>query len=172
MIVGIGVDLVDIARFRRAVDRTPRLRDRLFAESERVLPLHSLAGRYAAKEALIKALGGSTGVRWHDIVVEKSPEGDPGFGLSGTTADVVRSRGITTLHLSMTHDAGVAIAFVVAERDPTAPASESELPKSAAGSAAEEEQNLVTHSRGGRVASDGAGQSDSAEQEEPHDTVS
>ncbi|SEB39393.1 holo-[acyl-carrier protein] synthase [Paramicrobacterium humi] len=116
MIVGIGVDLVDLARFERAVDRTPRLRERLFAESERMLPLRSLAGRYAAKEALIKALGSSDGVRWLDIVVDKSPAGDPGFTLSGSTADVVRRRGITALHLSMTHDAGAAIAFVVAER--------------------------------------------------------
>lgn len=117
MIVGIGVDLVDLARFERAVDRTPRLRDRLFAESERELPLRSLAGRYAAKEALIKALGSSEGVRWLDIVVDKNELGDPGFALSGTTAGVVERRGITRLHLSMTHDAGVAMAFVVAERD-------------------------------------------------------
>ncbi len=56
-IAGIGVDVVDLARFERAVARTPKLRDRLFAESERGLPLRSLAGRFAAKEALIKALG-------------------------------------------------------------------------------------------------------------------
>ncbi|MBG6239045.1 holo-[acyl-carrier protein] synthase [Mycetocola sp. CAN_C7] len=116
MIVGIGVDLVDLARFERAVDRTPKLRDRLFAESERDKPLRSLAGRFAAKEALIKALGSSDGVRWLDITVSNSAEGDPRFDLSGQTADVVAARGITSLHLSMSHDAGAAIAFVVAER--------------------------------------------------------
>jgi len=116
MIVGVGVDLVDLARFERAVDRTPRLRDRLFAQSERDLPLRSLAGRFAAKEALIKALGSSDGVRWLDIEVITGAEGDPGFRLAGTTASVVDRRGITALHLSMSHDAGIAMAFVVAER--------------------------------------------------------
>lgn len=116
MIVGIGVDLVDLARFERAVDRTPRLRERLFAESERDRPLRSLAGRFAAKEALIKALGSSDGVHWLDITVSNSPQGDPRFEISGETADVIAARGITSLHLSMSHDAGAAIAFVVAER--------------------------------------------------------
>ncbi|GAB3618147.1 holo-ACP synthase [Okibacterium endophyticum] len=116
MIVGIGVDLVDLARFERAVDRTPKLRERLFAESERQLPLRSLAGRFAAKEALIKALGSSDGVRWLDIVVTNTAEGDPGFSLNGSTASVVAARGITSLHLSMSHDAGAAMAFVIAER--------------------------------------------------------
>ena len=116
MIVGIGVDLVDLARFERAVDRTPRLRDRLFAETERSKPLRSLAGRFAAKEALIKALGSSDGIHWLDITVSNDAEGDPRFELSGETADVIAARGITSLHLSMSHDAGAAIAFVVAER--------------------------------------------------------
>ncbi|PWC07040.1 holo-ACP synthase [Mycetocola zhujimingii] len=116
MIVGIGVDLVDLARFERAVDRTPRLRERLFAESERSRPLRSLAGRFAAKEALIKALGSSDGVHWLDIVVSNSDEGDPGFEISGETAKVIEARGIDRLHLSMSHDAGAAIAFVIAER--------------------------------------------------------
>ncbi|GHD47570.1 holo-ACP synthase [Mycetocola manganoxydans] len=116
MIVGIGVDLVDLARFERAVDRTPGLRDRLFAPSEQDKPLRSLAGRFAAKEALIKALGSSDGVHWLEIIVTNDPQGDPRFELSGETAAVVAARGITSLHLSMSHDAGAAIAFVLAER--------------------------------------------------------
>jgi holo-[acyl-carrier protein] synthase len=123
VIVGIGVDLVDLARFERAVDRTPRLRDRLFAPSEHDKPLRSLAGRFAAKEALIKALGSSDGVHWLDITVTNSAQGDPRFELAGETAEVVAARGITSLHLSMSHDAGAAIAFVIAERaDDTVPA--------------------------------------------------
>jgi holo-[acyl-carrier protein] synthase len=59
-------------------------------------------------------------VRWLDIEVVSSAEGDPGFALSGTTASVVESRGISRLHLSMSHDAGLAMAFVVAERADTA----------------------------------------------------
>ncbi|HXR44188.1 MAG TPA: holo-ACP synthase [Pseudolysinimonas sp.] len=116
-IAGIGVDVVDLARFERAVARTPRLRERLFAESERELPLRSLAGRFAAKEALIKALGESTGIRWHDMEVVSNGHGDPSFRLSGAAAALAAGRAIARLHLTMSHDAGVAIAMVVAETD-------------------------------------------------------
>ncbi len=120
MIVGIGVDVVDIHRFERAMDRTPALRDRLFSETEQVLdgtprPFRSLAGRFAAKEALIKALGDSTGVRWHDMRVVSNALGNPSFELSGGTAAIVAERGISVVHVSMSHDAGIAIAYVVAE---------------------------------------------------------
>jgi holo-[acyl-carrier protein] synthase len=115
VIVGIGVDLVDIPRFERSVQRTPRLLERLFAPAERGRALRSLAARYAAKEALIKALGGSDGVYWTEIEVTPEPSGRPVFTLSGSTAAVVAERGITALHLSMTHDAGVAVAYVIAE---------------------------------------------------------
>ncbi|MBF4461632.1 MULTISPECIES: holo-ACP synthase [unclassified Rathayibacter] len=115
MIVGIGVDVVDLARFERAIERTPRLRERLFAESERGLAVASLAGRFAAKEALIKALGDSAGARWHDMVVERDEHGNPSFVLHGAARDAAAARGVVRLHLSMTHDAGVACAFVVAE---------------------------------------------------------
>lgn len=115
MIVGIGVDLVDIPRFERSLERTPRLMERLFAVAERSLRPHSLAARYAAKEALIKALGGSDGVHWTDIEVASEPSGRPVFSLSGRTAETVAQRGIRSLHLSLSHDAGVAIAYVVAE---------------------------------------------------------
>lgn len=120
MIVGIGVDLVDIARFERAASRTPRLLTRLFAESEqapdgRPLPLRSLAARFAAKEALIKAIGDSTGVRWHDVQVVSNELRNPSFVLTGPIAQIAHDRGIAQFHLSMTHDAGIAIAYVVAE---------------------------------------------------------
>lgn len=115
MIVGIGVDLVDIPRFERSLERTPRLIDRLFAPGERTLKPHSLAARYAAKEALIKALGGSDGVHWTDIEVASEPSGRPVFALSGETDATVSGRGITALHLSLSHDAGLATAYVVAE---------------------------------------------------------
>lgn len=115
MIKGIGVDIVDLARFNRAITRTPALLARLFTESERGLPVHSLAARFAAKEAFIKALGGSDGVSWQNVEVVASAAGDPGFALHGVLAENVAARGIASLHLSMTHDAGVACAFVVAE---------------------------------------------------------
>ncbi|MGM7668912.1 holo-ACP synthase [Microbacterium sp. A93] len=118
MIIGTGIDLVDIPRFERTVSRTPRLMERLFAPSERTLKLASLAARYAAKEALIKALGGSDGVHWTEIEIASEESGKPHFRLSGTTAEVVEQRGITHLHLTMSHDAGLATAFVVAEGAP------------------------------------------------------
>ncbi|MEO5535559.1 MAG: holo-ACP synthase [Pseudolysinimonas sp.] len=114
-IAGIGIDVVDLARFERAMSRTPALRDRLFAESERDLPLRSLAGRFAAKEAFMKALGESTGVRWHDMVVVADETGNPSIVLSGAAAQIAARRGIGAVHLSMSHDAGVAIAQIIAE---------------------------------------------------------
>jgi holo-[acyl-carrier protein] synthase len=120
MIVGIGVDVVELARFERAATRTPALLTRLFAESEqeqdgRRLALHSLAARFAAKEALIKALGDSEGVAWHDMPVVSDGQRNPSFALRGGVAAIAEARGITSLHLSMSHDAGIAIAYVIAE---------------------------------------------------------
>lgn len=115
MIIGIGVDLVDIPRFERSLERTPALLQRLFSPNERTLKPHSLAARYAAKEALIKALGGSDGVHWTDIEIASEPSGRPVFALSGSTASVVSARGISTMHLSLSHDAGLAAAYVIAE---------------------------------------------------------
>ncbi|WP_022882652.1 holo-ACP synthase [Gryllotalpicola ginsengisoli] len=115
MITGIGVDVVGLDRFAQKLEQTPRLRERLFATSEQGLPVHSLAARFAAKEALIKALGRSDGLVWTDIVVVSNEHGDPGFELRGGAAEVVAAHGVRRLHLSITHDAGVAVAFVVAE---------------------------------------------------------
>ncbi|MCU1569632.1 MAG: holo-ACP synthase [Naasia sp.] len=115
MIIGIGVDMVDIARFERAVARTPALEARLFADSERGRSTASLAARFAAKEALIKAVGDSTGFRWHDMVVVADDSGNPSLAVSGEAARVLSARGITDLHLSLSHDGGVACAFVIAE---------------------------------------------------------
>lgn len=120
MIVGIGVDVVDLARFERAADRTPALLNRLFADSELVdgtarRPLRSMAARFAAKEALIKAIGDSTGVRWHDMAIVADGQRNPSFEVYNALADIVTARGITAIHVSMSHDAGVAVAYVVAE---------------------------------------------------------
>jgi len=120
VIVGIGVDVVDLARFERAISRTPALKARLFADAElvsgeRVLALRSLAGRFAAKEALIKALGESAGIKWHHMQVVSDAHGNPSLELTDAAASVARSRGVTSLHLSMSHDAGIAIAYVIAE---------------------------------------------------------
>ena len=115
MIIGVGVDVVDLDRFERAIARTPGLRERLFAESERELPLHSLAGRFAAKEALMKALGDTTGFRWHDMEVVGDANRKPVLILHGAVHAAATARGVASSHLSLSHDAGVAIAFVVLE---------------------------------------------------------
>ncbi|MGL5858944.1 MAG: holo-ACP synthase [Angustibacter sp.] len=116
MIVGVGIDVVDIARFGSTLERSPRLRERLFAEQERSRPLASLAARFAAKEALAKALGAPVGLRWTDAVVVTDAGGRPSFDVSGTVAARVAELGAQSLHLSMSHDAGIASAVVVAER--------------------------------------------------------
>lgn len=115
MILGIGVDTVDIARFERTLARTPKLRDRLFTEAERDRPLHSLAARFAAKEALIKALGGSDGLRWHDMEITRAVDEAPRFVLTDRLALALARVGAAWPHVSMTHDGGIATAFVVVE---------------------------------------------------------
>ena len=120
MIIGIGVDVVDLSRFERATTRTPGVLTRLFAESEQwdgaaKRSLSSLAARFAAKEAVIKAIGDSTGVRWHDMAVVSDGLRNPSIEVYNSLAEIVAARGITAIHLSMSHDAGVAIAYVIAE---------------------------------------------------------
>lgn len=114
-ILGIGVDVVDIGRFAASLERTPTLRERLFTPSEADLPLESLAGRFAAKEAFVKALRAPGGMSWQDISVVNDAQGAPTLELSG--AALVRSRelGVTVAHLSISHDTTIATAFVVAE---------------------------------------------------------
>ena len=75
MIAGVGIDVVDIARFTQALTRTPSLAGRLFTEGESGLPAHSLAARFAAKEALAKALGAPRGLLWTDAEIVTSPAG-------------------------------------------------------------------------------------------------
>jgi len=117
MIVGVGIDVVEIARFERALSRTPGLLGRLFTDGERTLPPHSLAARFAAKEALAKALGGPRGLLWTDAEVAARDRGRPSLLVSGTIAAAAASLGVTRWHLSLSHDAGIASAVVIAEGD-------------------------------------------------------
>ena len=114
-VIGIGVDVVDIARFEQSLDRTPGLSTRLFVESERSFPVAILAARFAAKEALAKALGAPKGLAWHDAVVVTDEAGRPSLDLSGTVAAAATAAGVVQVHLSLSHDAGSAVAMVVAE---------------------------------------------------------
>ena len=113
MIDGIGIDVVDIARFLESLERTPGLCEKLFTESERSKPAQSLAARFAAKEALYKALSPSHGLQWHEAEVINQPNGKPEFLFRGEIADLVDG---AQVHLSLSHDAGIASAMVVLER--------------------------------------------------------
>ena len=115
MIVGVGVDLVDLARFKESLDRTPGLADRLFTATERGLGIESLAATFAAKEAVAKALGAPRGLQWHDVEVIRSESGRPSLQMSGSVAAAASGLGVVTWHVSLSHDAGMAIAMVVAE---------------------------------------------------------
>jgi holo-[acyl-carrier protein] synthase len=116
VIVGIGVDVVDIARLERALRRTPKLALRLFAQSERDLPVASLAARFAAKEAAAKAIGAPPGLAWTDVEVRQDDSGRPELAVSGTVARAAQALGVERWHLSLSHDAQVSVAMVVAER--------------------------------------------------------
>ena len=115
MIAGVGIDVVEIARLERALARTQGLAGRLFTEAERDLPVRSLAARFAAKEALAKALGAPNGLLWTDAEIVTDADGKPSLEVTGTIAVAARQAGITRWHLSLSHDGGIATAIVIAE---------------------------------------------------------
>lgn len=120
MIIGVGVDTVSLSRFASKLAETPRLKDRLFLDIEThtdgaEASINTLAGRFAAKEAVIKALSGAPGIEWHGIEVGKESTGKPVIWLHGQTAKLALQAGVRKLHVSITHDGDVAVAFVVAE---------------------------------------------------------
>jgi holo-[acyl-carrier protein] synthase len=115
VIVGVGIDVVDVARFGQSLERTPSMRQRLFTESEQVLPLGSLAGRFAAKEAMAKALGAPGGLSWLDAEVTNDRDGRPVMTLQGSVRARAESLRVRAWHLSISHDGGIASAVVVCE---------------------------------------------------------
>ncbi len=121
MIVGVGIDVVPVDRFAAALERTPGLADRLFTAAERVTASghprtpESLAARFAAKEALAKALGAPSGLHWTDATVERREDGRPHLVIRGTVAVRAEELGVRHLHVSLSHDAGIASAVVIAE---------------------------------------------------------
>jgi holo-[acyl-carrier protein] synthase len=115
-IVGVGIDVVAVARFERALTRTPRLARRLFTDDERTSGRpEQLAARFAAKEAAAKALGAPGGLRWHDAEVVVGEGGRPRLRVTGGVAAEAEAQGIRTWHVSLSHDGDVATAVVVAE---------------------------------------------------------
>ena len=114
-IVGVGIDVVDISRFADSLRRTPGLSDRLFTSAEASRPPASLAARFAAKEALAKALGAPGDLAWHDAEVVSESSGRPLLSLRGTVAARAAEVGAVHVHLSLSHDAGIASAVVILE---------------------------------------------------------
>jgi holo-[acyl-carrier protein] synthase len=115
MIVGIGVDVVDVARLAAALERTPSLRDRIFTPGEQQQTrTESLAARFAAKEAVAKVLG-APGLPWTDAEVVSEDSGKPRLVVTGSAKQAADALGVASWHLSMSHDGGIATAFVVAE---------------------------------------------------------
>jgi holo-[acyl-carrier protein] synthase len=121
-IVGLGVDICEIARMERAISRHPTLRDRVFTPEEiaycdsKARPAESFAGRFAAREATIKALGGYRGRRWQDISVTRHPSGAPTVRLDGNAKRRADALGVTDVLITFTHEKTSAVAFAIAIR--------------------------------------------------------
>ena len=114
-VIGVGIDVVDIDRFMASLDRTPGLRDRLFTPAEAARPPASLAARFAAKEALAKALGAPVGMAWHDAEVFSESSGRPVMEMRGSVLARADELDVRSVHVSLSHDAGIASAVVVLE---------------------------------------------------------
>jgi holo-[acyl-carrier protein] synthase len=126
MIVGVGVDIIDVERIEAALNRPrtgARFRARVFTDGEvaycapRRNAAESFAARFAAKEAMMKALGNSYG--WREIEVIRS-NGPPSLRLHGRAQERAARLGIQRIHLSLSHTATLAIAYVIAEGDAAA----------------------------------------------------
>lgn len=121
MIVGIGNDLVDLDRFRRVLERRPGLVEKLFTGAEREYalrrtdPTERFAVRFAAKEAVLKAMGVGIGAAdWHEIEVLRDEDGRPSLSLTGRAAQIAAQQGIEDWRLTLSHSEIVAQAVVVA----------------------------------------------------------
>ena len=121
MIVGIGVDVVDIARFESLMERQPTFITRILTHQEihhrdgSIRSGASLAARFAAKEAVAKSLGGPAGLTWHDCVVLTDIAGKPSLHTTGSVLAMANALQVTRWHISLTHDGGHSIAYVIAE---------------------------------------------------------
>jgi holo-[acyl-carrier protein] synthase len=119
-ILGLGVDICEIARMEHALERHPTMRERVFTPEERAYcdskarPAESYAGRFAAREAVIKALGGYRSRRWQDISVARSPSGAPSIRLDGNAKLRADALGISNVMITFTHEKTSAVAFAVA----------------------------------------------------------
>jgi holo-[acyl-carrier protein] synthase len=123
-VVGVGVDLCEVDRMRRTLARTPGFATRVYTDAEREHcgrrrdPAEGLAARFAAKEAVLKALGRGLGAcSFRDIEVVRASSGAPSIALHATAARLAAEHGVTTWHVSLTHTATMAEAVVIALAD-------------------------------------------------------
>jgi holo-[acyl-carrier protein] synthase len=123
VIIGVGIDVVPVERFAAVLERTPALEARLFTDTELTTGTggrrthESLAARFAAKEALAKALGAPGGMLWTDAEIVTDLYGRPHLDVRGTVAARAKELGVTRWHVSLSHDGGIASATVIAEGD-------------------------------------------------------
>jgi holo-[acyl-carrier protein] synthase len=124
MVLGVGTDLIEIARIAQSIDRFgDRFLHRVYTAREiaycrrKKNSAESLAARFAAKEAAAKALGTgiSRGIAWLDLEVVRQPSGKPTLQLSGRAAQRAKQLGVATISLSLTHSKDIALAFVIME---------------------------------------------------------
>ena len=128
-LAGVGVDILEIARMERALERTPRVAERAFTPEEReyceraARPAERYAARWAAREAVLKALGTgfSQGIALTDVSVGRDAQGRPTAILAGRAAEVARERGVREVALSLTHTHELAVANAVAVTDAARP---------------------------------------------------
>ena len=126
MILSIGIDITEVYRIRQTIARTPRFAERVFTANERafcdgkgVAAAQSYAGRFAAKEAFLKALktGWRGKITWKDIEVVSDEMGAPSLAIHGEARKLLAERGATSVHLSISHTSTLAIAEVILEKD-------------------------------------------------------
>jgi holo-[acyl-carrier protein] synthase len=126
MIVSIGIDIVEVYRIRDTIARTPRFVDRVFTKNERAYcegkeaaAFQSYAGRFAAKEAFLKALrtGWRGKITWHDVEVVSDENGVPYLNITGEAKKILTKHGANRVHISISHTADHAVAQVLLERD-------------------------------------------------------
>jgi phosphopantetheine--protein transferase-like protein len=120
-VIGVGIDVVDVDRLRRTLARTPSLVDRLFTPAERAYasrlrdPTERFAARFAAKEAVMKALGVGLGAfAFHDVEVQRATSGAPSLVLRGSADALAADQGVREWKVSLSHTAHVAEAVVIA----------------------------------------------------------
>jgi len=120
--IAVGVDVVDVPRFRALLERRPRLEERLFTSGERRDAngqAERLAARFAVKEAVLKSLRSGVGAaKWHDIELVRDASGAPSVRLHGNAMVIAERHGVREVLISQSHSAMTAIAFATAQGDP------------------------------------------------------